>query len=164
VQLTPVKEVLFRNRCAKRMLPPFDDMNLYEPPAELPRCKCGGRIRPHLCSFGEVPFELDWIYEELDTCTLFVSVGTSGVVETAASFVANVECADNPAGTGGACERILVHGMLLGQSGRFAYSAVVSFRARIRKACVGCAMAKGVPYERSQTCEPWRASLSIHLV
>ena len=118
MQLTPVKEVLFRNRCAKRMLPPFDDMNLYEPPAELPRCKCGGRIRPHLCSFGEVPFELDWIYEELDTCTLFVSVGTSGVVETAASFVANVECADNPAGTGGACERILVHGMLLGQSGR----------------------------------------------
>jgi NAD-dependent deacetylase len=37
-----------------------------------------------------VPFELDRIYEALDACTLFVAVGTSGVVEPAASFVAHV--------------------------------------------------------------------------
>ena len=36
------------------------------------------------------PFELDRIYGALDTCTLFVAVGTSGVVEPAASFVAQV--------------------------------------------------------------------------
>jgi len=53
-------------------------------------CECGGRIRPHICWFGEVPFELDRIYEALDACTLFVAVGTSGVVEPAASFVAHV--------------------------------------------------------------------------
>jgi len=37
-----------------------------------------------------VPFELDRIYAVLDACTLFVAVGTSGVVEPAASFVAQV--------------------------------------------------------------------------
>jgi len=70
--------------------PPFDDTNLYDPPAELPRCECGGRIRPHICWFGEVPFELDKVYEALDACTLFVAVGTSGGVEPAASFVSQV--------------------------------------------------------------------------
>jgi NAD-dependent deacetylase len=61
-----------------------------ERPAEIPRCECGGRIRPHICWFGEVPFELVRIYEALDACTLFVAAGTSGVVEPAASFVAQV--------------------------------------------------------------------------
>jgi len=37
-----------------------------------------------------VPFELDRIYEALDAYTLFVAVGISGVVEPAASFVAQV--------------------------------------------------------------------------
>jgi NAD-dependent deacetylase len=37
-----------------------------------------------------MPFELDRIYEALDACTMFVAVGTSGVVEPAASFVAHV--------------------------------------------------------------------------
>jgi hypothetical protein len=32
----------------------------------------------------------------------------------------------------------------------------------VRQACVCCAMAKGVPYERSQTCEPCRASPAAH--
>ena len=46
----------------------FHDTNTYDPPTELPRCECGGRIRPHICWFGEVPFELDRIYEALDKC------------------------------------------------------------------------------------------------
>ncbi len=70
--------------------PSFEDTNLYEPPVELPRCECGGRIRPHICWFGEVPFDLDRIYEALDDCTVFIAAGTSGVVEPAASFVAHV--------------------------------------------------------------------------
>jgi NAD-dependent deacetylase len=37
-----------------------------------------------------VPFDLDRIHAALDACTLFVAVGTSGVVEPAASFVAQV--------------------------------------------------------------------------
>jgi NAD-dependent deacetylase len=82
---------LFKSCCDTCSRPPFDDTNLYEPPAQIPRCECGGgRIRPHICWFGEVPFELDRNYEALDACTLFVAVGTSGVVEPAASFVAHV--------------------------------------------------------------------------
>ena len=81
---------LFKSRCDSCTRAPFLDTNLYEPPAELPRCECGGRIRPHICWFGEMPFGLDRIYEALDDCTLFIAVGTSGVVEPAASFVAHV--------------------------------------------------------------------------
>jgi NAD-dependent deacetylase len=81
---------LFKSRCDTCDRPPFDDANLYEPPAEIPRCPCGGQIRPHICWFGEVPFGLDQIYAALDDCTIFMAIGTSGVVEPAASFVAYV--------------------------------------------------------------------------
>jgi NAD-dependent deacetylase len=37
-----------------------------------------------------VPFELDRIYRALDECTIFMAVGTSGVVQPAASFVTHV--------------------------------------------------------------------------
>jgi NAD-dependent deacetylase len=70
--------------------PPFRDTNTYDSPVELPRCECGGGIRPHICWFGEVPFELDRISHALGKCTIFMAVGTSGVVEPAASFVAHV--------------------------------------------------------------------------
>jgi NAD-dependent deacetylase len=79
---------LFKSRCDTCSRAPFADTNLYEPPAEVPRCECGGRIRPHICWFGEVPFELDRIFHALEQCTIFMAVGTSGVVEPAASFVA----------------------------------------------------------------------------
>jgi len=81
---------LFKSRCDTCSRLPFEDANIYEPARELPRCECGGRIRPHICWFGEVPFALDQIYEVLDACTVFIAVGTSGVVEPAASFVAHV--------------------------------------------------------------------------
>jgi NAD-dependent deacetylase len=81
---------LFKNRCDTCSRAPFDDTNLYEPPAEAPRCKCGGQIRPHICWFGEVPFELDRIYGVLDACNVLIAVGTSGPVEPATSFVAQV--------------------------------------------------------------------------
>jgi NAD-dependent deacetylase len=78
---------LFKSRCDTCPRSPFDDLNTYEPPVEIPRCECGGRIRPHICWFGEMPFHLDAIFEQLETCTVFVAIGTSGVVEPAASFV-----------------------------------------------------------------------------
>jgi NAD-dependent deacetylase len=81
---------LFKSRCDSCSRPPFDDTNTYEPPAELPRCECGGRIRPQICWFGETPFQLDRIFHALDECTIFIAIGTSGVVEPAASFVAHV--------------------------------------------------------------------------
>lgn len=82
---------LFKSRCDSCDRLPFEDQNIYEPPAELPRCECGGGIRPHICWFGEVPFELDRIFRALDECTVFMAIGTSGVVEPAASFVAHVQ-------------------------------------------------------------------------
>jgi NAD-dependent deacetylase len=81
---------LFRSHCDTCNRPPFADTNVYEPPTELPQCECGGGIRPHICWFGEVPFELDRIYRSLDGCTILMAIGTSGMVEPAASFVARV--------------------------------------------------------------------------
>jgi NAD-dependent deacetylase len=81
---------VFKSRCDTCGRPPFDDSRTYEPPAEIPSCDCGGRIRPHICWFGETPYCLDEIFQALGACTVFVAIGTSGVVEPAASFVAHV--------------------------------------------------------------------------
>ncbi len=81
---------LFKSRCDACRRSPFDDTRLYEVPAGIPHCECGGRIRPHICWFGEVPFALDRIFRALGQCSVFMAVGTSGVVEPAASFVAQV--------------------------------------------------------------------------
>lgn len=81
---------LFKSRCDSCNRPPFADSSTYDPPVELPRCDCGGKIRPHICWFGEMPFEMERIYDALEGCTLFMAIGTSGVVEPAASFVAYV--------------------------------------------------------------------------
>ena len=51
---------------------------------------CGriGGLRPHVVWFGEMPLELDEIYDKLAAADLFVSIGTSGSVYPAAGFVA----------------------------------------------------------------------------
>lgn len=78
---------IFQSRCEDDCgRPPFDDDWTLEPGADIPRCDCGGRIRPHICWFGETPFEMDHIFAQLDRATLFMAVGTSGVVYPAAAF------------------------------------------------------------------------------
>lgn len=52
-----------------------------------PACTQAGGMRPHVVWFGEMPFEMDRIYEALEACDLFISVGTSGNVYPAAGFV-----------------------------------------------------------------------------
>jgi NAD-dependent deacetylase len=52
-----------------------------------PACGKAGGMRPHVVWFGEMPFEMDRINEALETCDLFVSIGTSGNVYPAAGFV-----------------------------------------------------------------------------
>ena len=79
---------LFKSRCDSCARPPFEDAQLYESPSELPLCSCGGRIRPHICWFGESPFHLERIFAALDRSTHFLAIGTSGSVEPAASFAA----------------------------------------------------------------------------
>ena len=46
-----------------------------------------GRLRPHICWFGEMPFHMGVIEEALQSADLFVAIGTSGVVYPAAQFV-----------------------------------------------------------------------------
>jgi NAD-dependent deacetylase len=52
-----------------------------------PTCAIEGQLRPHVVWFGEMPLRLDAIYQVLAQCKVFVSIGTSGSVEPAASFV-----------------------------------------------------------------------------
>ena len=44
-------------------------------------------MRPAVVWFGEVPRFLDRVFDALQRCDLFVSVGTSGLVYPAAGFV-----------------------------------------------------------------------------
>ena len=50
-------------------------------------CGKAGGLRPDIVWFGEMPYEMDRIYQELLQCDLFVSIGTSGSVYPAAGFV-----------------------------------------------------------------------------
>jgi NAD-dependent deacetylase len=79
---------LFRSRCEECSRPPFEDRAAH---ATLPFCSCGGRIRPHIVWFGEIPLGLERIADALDRCSLFVTVGSSGAVYPAAGFVASVK-------------------------------------------------------------------------
>jgi NAD-dependent deacetylase len=75
---------LFKSRCDSCCRPPFPDEKTYESPAN---CECGGRIRPDIVWFGEIPLGMVRIAHEIDLCTVMAVVGTSGVVHPAASFV-----------------------------------------------------------------------------
>lgn len=55
-----------------------------------PHCGRKNGMRPHVVWFGEMPLGMDKIYETLDTCRMFVSIGTSGNVYPAAGFVQHV--------------------------------------------------------------------------
>lgn len=53
-------------------------------------CGRAGKLRPHVVWFGEMPLDMERIYQALDRCSLFISVGTSGHVYPAAGFVSHV--------------------------------------------------------------------------
>lgn len=80
----PVAPGAGRSVCTK---PPFADEALYESAEAIARCACGGRIRPHIVWFGEIPLEMDRIQREIDRSTVMLVVGTSGAVYPAANFV-----------------------------------------------------------------------------
>lgn len=44
-------------------------------------------LRPDVVWFGEMPYQMGRIYQALEVCDLFVSIGTSGAVYPAAGFV-----------------------------------------------------------------------------
>jgi NAD-dependent deacetylase len=66
---------------------PVEDRAIYRSLDEVGRCPCGGRLRPHIVFFGEIPLEMERIQQEIEKATLMVVVGTSGSVYPAAGFV-----------------------------------------------------------------------------
>jgi len=79
---------LARSRCDRECgRPPIEDRALYASLDEVPRCACGGRLRPHIVFFGEMPLEMPRIEREISQSTLMLVIGTSGSVYPAANFV-----------------------------------------------------------------------------
>jgi len=61
-----------------------------------PHCSaCGHLLRPHIVWFGESlnPEDIDRAIEALETCDLMLVIGTSGVVQPAASFASTARAA-----------------------------------------------------------------------
>jgi NAD-dependent deacetylase len=88
VRLLHMHGELNKARCERECgRAPVDDRTIYESLAEVGRCACGGRLRPHIVFFGEIPLEMDRIQEEIGKATVMVVVGTSGSVYPAANFV-----------------------------------------------------------------------------
>jgi NAD-dependent deacetylase len=79
---------LFRSRCERDCgRGDFADNGVYDAEAQIPRCACGGRIRPHIVWFGEMPLFMDETLDRIDHCTMLLVAGSSGSVHPAASFV-----------------------------------------------------------------------------
>ncbi len=79
---------LAKSRCERECgRPPVEDRAIYASLAEVGRCACGGRLRPHIVFFGEMPLEMDRIQDEIHKATLMLVIGTSGSVYPAANFV-----------------------------------------------------------------------------
>jgi len=88
VRLVHMHGELAKSRCERECgRPPVEDRAIYRSLDEVGRCACGGRLRPHIVFFGEIPLEMERIQEEIDQATLMLVVGTSGSVYPAASFV-----------------------------------------------------------------------------
>lgn len=77
---------LFKVRCVKsgKVYQWQDDVTLKS------LCQCCNSpqiLRPHIVWFGEMPLEMERIYQHLAKADLFISIGTSGNVYPAAGFV-----------------------------------------------------------------------------
>lgn len=80
---------LFQSRCSNRRCStkPFKDSRLYEQRSLIPNCiECGALLRPHICWFNESPFHMKEVIPALEECSILLTVGSSGVVQPAASF------------------------------------------------------------------------------
>ena len=63
---------------------PWEGTMIERPPC--PVCRAP-TLRPDVVWFGEMPYQMGRIYQALERCDLFVSIGTSGAVYPAAGFV-----------------------------------------------------------------------------
>ena len=88
VNLVHMHGELAKSRCECECgAPPVEDHAIYASLDEVRRCACGGRLRPRIVFFGEIPLEMPRIELEIARATLMVVIGTSGNVYPAANFV-----------------------------------------------------------------------------
>ncbi len=88
VRLLHMHGELAKARCERECgRAPVGDRIVYKNLAEVGRCACGGRLRPHIVFFGEIPLEMDRIQDEIAKATMMIVIGTSGSVYPAANFV-----------------------------------------------------------------------------
>jgi NAD-dependent deacetylase len=79
---------LAKSRCERECgRPPIRDNSVYPSLEAVPYCPCGGRLRPHIVFFGEIPLQMPRIESEIGQSTLMLVIGTSGSVYPAANFV-----------------------------------------------------------------------------
>lgn len=78
---------LLKARC-RHCARPFEWRRDLSTATPCPDCGQPGLLRPHVVWFGEMPLEMERIAAALESCALFVSIGTSGSVYPAAGFVA----------------------------------------------------------------------------
>lgn len=106
---------LFRLQCERDPRHPTQPAQGEQDPDA--RCeRCGGRMRPAVVWFGEMPRHMDRIQRETSRCEMFLSVGTSGLVYPAAGLVriarrAGARCVEiNPEPSGGPFDREIAEG------------------------------------------------------
>ena len=51
---------------------PVEDRAIYRDLEEVGRCVCGGRLRPHIVFFGEIPLEMERIQAEIKLASLML--------------------------------------------------------------------------------------------
>jgi NAD-dependent deacetylase len=79
---------LAKSRCERECgREPVTDRAVYASLDAVGRCACGGRLRPHIVFFGEIPLEMPRIEREIAESTMMLVIGTSGSVYPAANFV-----------------------------------------------------------------------------
>lgn len=83
---------LFRSRCEREdcRSPTFEDNRTYETLDAIARCACGGRVRPDIVWFGEMPKFMLEIKRAVQSCDLFITIGSSGAVYPAAGLVGEI--------------------------------------------------------------------------
>jgi len=61
------------------------------PSTQCNKCHQIGTVRPHIVWFGEMPLEMEQIYQQLAHTEIFAAIGTSGLVYPAAGFAAEAK-------------------------------------------------------------------------
>ena len=76
---------ILKSRCVNSRLV-FDASEDFTYDTHCRCCRSPGNLRPHVVWFGEMPFFMQQISEALESCDLFVAIGTSGNVYPASGF------------------------------------------------------------------------------